>query len=394
MKVWVVTELYYPEETSTGHYLTGIAEGLARDFEAGAICSQPTYSKAGTRAPRSETRNGVQILRAWTPSFDRRSLLRRLLSAALITTSLFFRTIRAIRRGDVLLVVTNPPMLPFVVSLAARIRGARCVLLVHDVYPDVLVATGLTRGGSVLFRVVAAANRRLFRRMKTIIALGEDMKRLLESRAPGVPVVVIPNWGDTGSIVPLPRRSDDEFVIQYSGNMGRTHDLALLVAAAERLRDRPQFRFVLIGSGAKRDWVLQTVNERALTNVVLPAPAPRADLNEQLAACDVATIAFVPGMAGISVPSRMYNVLASGRPMIVAADRDSELATVVREERVGIAVEPGDVDGFVRAVETLAADRALREEFAARARQLVLERYTYEIVRDQYVKLMHSVITS
>ena len=389
--IWVVTELYYPEQTSTGHYLTGIAEGLAREFEVSAICSQPTYSKAGTRAPREETHNGVRILRAWTPTFDRRSLLRRVLSAALIATSLFFRTTRAIRRGDVVLVVTNPPMLPFVVSFATRIRGARCILLVHDVYPDVLAATGLTRKGSLIFRLVAAANRRLFRCMKAIIALGEDMKRLLESRAGGVPVVVIPNWGDTDSIVPLPREADDAFVIQYSGNMGRTHDLELLIAAAERLRDRPSFRFVLIGSGAKRDWVERTVQERGLTNVALPSPAERTNLNEQLAACDVATIAFIRGMAGISVPSRMYNVLASGRPMLVAADRDSELATVVREERVGIAVEPGDVDGFVRAIETLASDSALRGELAARARQLVLERYTYDTVREQYATLTRNV---
>lgn len=391
--VWVVTELYYPEQTSTGHYLTGIAEGLAREFSVGAICSQPTYSAAGTRAPRREVHNGVQILRAWTPSFHRRSFLRRLVSAMLVTASLFFRTIRSISRDAIVLVVTNPPMLPFVASLAARIRGARCLLLVHDVYPDVLVATGLTRKGSLLFRIVAAAHRALFRRMRTIIALGEDMRRLLATRTRNVPIVVIPNWGDTDAIVPLPRKPEDAFVIQYSGNMGRTHDLELLVAAAERLRDRA-FRFVLIGSGAKRDWVQKVVADRGLTNVVLPAPSARSDLAEQLGACDVATITFVPGMAGISVPSRMYNVLASGRPMVVAADAGSELARVVRDERVGLAVAPGDVDGFVRAIELLAADRAFREECARRARQLVLERYTYETVREQYVSLIRSVIAS
>ena len=386
--IWVVTELYYPEETSTGHYLTGIAEGLAHEFDVGAICSQPTYSKAGTRAPEEETHNGVQILRAWTPSFDRRSLLRRMLSAALITSSLFFRTIRAVSHGDVVLVVTNPPMLPFLVFLAARIRGARCLLLVHDVYPEVLVATGLTKNGSLLFRTVAAASHRLFRRMQTIIVLGDDMKRLLSSRAGDVPIVVIPNWGDTDAITRLPRKAEGVFVVQYSGNMGRTHDLELLVAAAERL---PSIRFMLIGTGAKRDWVIRTVTERGLTNVELPLPAARADLNEQLAACDVATIAFIPGMAGISVPSRMYNVFASGRPMVIAADPDSDLARLVREERLGFAVNPGDVDGFVRALETLAVNRELCEELGARARQLVVERYTYDAVRAQYVSLIRSI---
>jgi colanic acid biosynthesis glycosyl transferase WcaI len=144
-RLWVVSELYYPEETSTGHFLTHIAEGLAAHYPVSALCSQPTYSKRGSRAPRREVRHGVEIHRGLGTTFDKDVLPGKLANALTISLSLFLTALRRFRRGDVALVVTNPPFLPFLTRLACALRGARCVLLIHDVYPETLIAAGWTR---------------------------------------------------------------------------------------------------------------------------------------------------------------------------------------------------------------------------------------------------------
>ena len=158
----MISELYYPEETSTGHVLTKLAEGLADRYSVHALCSQPTYSSRGTRAPARETRNGVAIERVWGLTLNKDVLWQRLLNASTISTSIFMRALTRLERGDVVLVVTTPPLLPIVTVAACKIRGASCVLIVHDVYPDVLIAAGMARSDAWGVRLLRALTRCVF----------------------------------------------------------------------------------------------------------------------------------------------------------------------------------------------------------------------------------------
>jgi hypothetical protein len=148
--LWVVTELYYPEETSTGYYLTRIAEGLANDFNVKVLCGQPNYSARGTRAPKREVHQGVEIFRAFGTTFNKNVILFRLINMLTLSISVFFKAIFHIRRGEQVLVVTTPPSLPFIAAFAALFRGANYVLLIHDNYPEILIAAGKTKPDSAL----------------------------------------------------------------------------------------------------------------------------------------------------------------------------------------------------------------------------------------------------
>lgn len=144
-RLWIVSELYYPEESATGYYVTHIAEGLAASFPVSVLCSQPTYASRGVKAPWREHRNGVNVRRCWSTTFSKDKLLSRFANVITICVSLFVAALRASRAGDVFLVTTNPPLLPAFISLAAKLRRARCVMLTHDVYPDVLASIGVLR---------------------------------------------------------------------------------------------------------------------------------------------------------------------------------------------------------------------------------------------------------
>lgn len=402
-RVWMISELYYPEETSTGHVLTKIAEGLADRYSVHALCSQPTYSSRGRRAPARETCNGVEIERVWGLTLDKDVLWQRLLNAITISTSIFVRALRRLKRGDVVLVVTTPPFLPLITVLACKIRGAACVLIVHDVYPDVLVAAGMARPNAGSVRLLRWLTRWLYRTVDRVVVLGRDMETLitrkLGSNHTGK-IAVIPNWGDVDVVRPAPKESSptaqklgllNRFVVQYAGNMGRTHGMEDVMEAARRLR-RENVHWMMLGSGAKRPWVEAYVEREGLRSVTVDSIRSREDQQDFLNACDVSIISFAPGMAGVSVPSRMYNSMAAGKPIIAVADAESELARVVTEEGIGVVVPPGKVDQLVATIQRLCADPVTLQEMGTRAHAAVIAKYTLPHAISTYDRLIDTML--
>ncbi len=401
-RVYVVSELYYPEETSTGYFLTRIAEGLAQEHPVNVLCSQPTYSARGIRSPDREHRNGVDIQRCRGTTLNKDRLTPRLVNVVTISLSIFLHALSRFRPHDVVLVVTNPPALPFLVSLACWLRRATCLLLIHDVYPEVLVATGMLPSHSLGVRLISWFTTRLYRRVDRIIVLGRDMRDLVARKLGLDPekIVIIPNWADVDEIRLAPNAQtrlsqalhlSEKFVLQYSGNMGRTHDLEILIECARKLHDRPDIHFLIIGWGAKRRWLEETVSVHQMSNVTLLANRPRDELADSLNACDVGMISFVHGMAGISVPSRMYNIMAAGKPIIAVADEDAELALVVKEEQIGWVVPPGDVDQLVAAILEAHGNPARLTEMGQRARQVAETKYSFERVIESYRSLIQGL---
>ena len=403
-RVWVVTELYYPEETSTGYLLTRIAEHLAASFPVSVLCSQPTYRSRGLRAPVTEVRNGARIRRCFGTTFDKNSLVGRVMNMLTITASIFFRALLDFRRGDVVMVVTNPPLLPFFTTLAAKLRGAKCIVLVHDVYPEVMVASGMTRPDSPVASIVGGMTRRLYRSVLRVIAIGRDMKRLAEAKLPpgDKRVVLIPNWADVDTVFPEDKSTNgilnseglqSKLVVQYAGNMGRSHDIESILSAADSPELPDDVFFLFLGDGKKRKLVEQAVRS-GLPRVRLLYSFPRERQREFLNACDLAIISFVPGMTGISVPSRMYNIFAAGKPILAIADSDSELALVIREHNLGWVLPPGSDQQLPALLKSIDRDRASLAEMGRRAREVAERYYAADVVLADYDRLIRDVIAA
>lgn len=345
-KLWIISELYYPEQTSTGYFLTGISEGLARDRDVQVICSKPTYSERGMNVPWREVRAGTTIHRMHSTSFDKDRVLGRIINLVTFTiAAVAFFALRA-RRGDTMLVVTNPPTLPPLLAIIARIRGIRSILLVHDVYPEVLAATGYLSRDNVGYRLLHGLFARTYRLFTDIVVLGRDMAALARDKIGGARtrLTIIPNWGDVDEIVPIARRENtfarqhglvDKTVIQFSGNMGRTHDLELVLTLADRLASREDIVFLFVGYGGKARLVDQHSRREPHSNMLFLPRQPREMLGAMLACANATIISFVDGMFGVSVPSRMYNVMAAGVAIIAVADPRSELALLVEEAGCG-----------------------------------------------------------
>lgn len=396
-RLWVLSELYYPEQTSTGYFLTKIAEGLAADFDVQAICGQPSYSERGIKAPSFERHNNVDIHRMTATHFDKDKLLLRLINAATMTLMTGWFLLRRLRSGDQLLVVTNPPTLPPIAVAIAKIKGCRPLLLVHDVFPESLAATKIMSRKSLLFRAMSYTMRITYRAFERVIVLGRDMRQLVHD-VYGVPtkrIDIIPNWGDSDEVVPVDRANNafaiqfglvDKVVIQFSGNIGRTHDIGSLIHVAHQLRHLDQLVFLFVGYGGKTPLIEHAITRDGLTNIVFAPRQPREMLGAMLACADATVIGFEEQMLGISVPSRMYNVMSAATPIIAMADPQSELSLCVAENDAGWVLPVGDKAGLQSIIEMLATGAMTNEnrKKGRNGRRTVQAYYSLDVIIAQY----------
>jgi glycosyltransferase involved in cell wall biosynthesis len=401
-RIWVVSELYYPELTSTGYFLTGIAEGLASTYAVSVLCGQPSYWARGVRAPTREILHGADVHRCWATTFDKNKIFLKIINQITISASMFWSALFRLRRGDIAIAVTNPPLLPYLMALACRLRGVHFILLTHDVYPEIFTRLGILKPQSIPVRLMDRASRWLYNNSDRIIVLGRDMRELavnkLDSRKDRV--VIATNWGDTEAVFPQlfcenrllgKLNLEGRFVAEYCGNIGRTHGIEDIAESAELLTSNPEFHFLLIGWGAKKHWAIEQKQRRKLENLTILDPLPHEEFCDGLNACSVAIISFSSGMTGISVPSRMYNVLAAGKPLIAVCDDDSELAAVVREEEIGWVVPPGRPELIVSALREAKANPERLHAMGDRARRAAEMKYTVDHVLQIYKDLIEGI---
>lgn len=393
--LWIVTELYFPEETSTGYYLTRIAEGLTDTFNVKVLCGQPNYSQRGARAPKHEVRNAVKIFRAAGTTLNKNVILFRLINIATLSLTIFLQSFFRFRAGDGVLVVTTPPSLPFIAAISALFRGASYTLLIHDNYPEILIAAHKIRETSVIAKGLNVFNRWLYKYTAKIIVVGRDMKKLLETKTRGldIPIVTIPNWAELETVRPESRAENrllkelglaDKFIFLYAGNMGHPNDIETIVSCAGKLKQNPNIHFIFLGAGVKEPWLRKVAAEQNLTNITILEPKPRGEQIVFLNACDVALVSLVTRMRGVSMPSRTYNILAAGKPILAIVEDDTELTRVIEEENVGWSVPPGEPQLLFDKILEIYGKRRDLDKFGLRAREAAIAKYSLDVAIERY----------
>lgn len=278
-KLWVISELFYPEQTSTGYFLTEIARGLADDMDVHVVCGQPTYSEHGTRAPRSERWRGLSIMRLPATSFRKDRLVLRAINTITLSMSLLFYLPWMIRSGDKILLVTNPPIFTPITAAILKLKKLQSFLLVHDVYPEILNAVKITKKSSLIYKFMLKVMNFSFSNFDKIIVLGKDMQKTVIQKTGFEKnrVIVITNWGDHDEIRPVHPKENmfiarnglrHKTVIQFSGNIGLTHDVESVLYAALQTEARKDIHYLIAGSGGKAKYVKKQLLVSRSTNVL------------------------------------------------------------------------------------------------------------------------------
>jgi glycosyltransferase involved in cell wall biosynthesis len=252
-------------------------------------------------------------------------------------------------RPDVVLTMTDPPFVAAAAMLASKVRHAPFVYVNQDIFPEVALTLGILKTG-VTATTLRKLNARLRASAAAVVAIGRDMeRRLLDLGTEPSKIRVITNWADTDAITPSSAASplrdrlgwSDRFVVMHSGNVGLTQDLDALVGAADLLRDDPAVLIAIVGEGGSKAQLERAAQSRGLANVVFLPYQPKKNLTASLGAADLHFIGLRRGLAGAIVPSKLYGIMAVGRPFLAAVESESETALVCREFDCGLVVDPG-----------------------------------------------------
>jgi glycosyltransferase involved in cell wall biosynthesis len=382
-----VNRYFHPDLSATSQLLSDLAAALAEDgFDVHVICSRQRYDDARAALPKSDRIGAVQVHRCWSTRFGRAGLTGRLLDYKSFYTSAVLAALRLTRPGDILIALTDPPMLSVGLAWVARRRGAKLINWLQDLFPEVAIALKVTRLPAWLQRLLLRLRNDSLRAAAMNVVLGERMRERVQ--ALGIAperITVIENWADGEAIRPMEASRSalraslppgTEFVVQYSGNLGRAHEYQTILGAAQILCCEPGWQFVMIGGGANMVRLQTEARKLVIPNMLFLPYRPREELADSLAAADVHLSCLLPEMEGLIVPSKFYGILAAGRPVIVIGDREGEQGRLVRDENCGDAVSSGDPVGLSQLLRALRTDPQQCLEQGRRARALFDRRYT------------------
>lgn len=386
MRIIFINRLFHPDHSATAQVLADVAFGLAaRGFAVQVLASRQRYDDPRAALPRREHVQGVDVVRLGGTRFGRMRLAGRALDALVFAARAAWWVLRHARAGDVVVVLTDPPLLAVPVTVAARVRRARVVHWLHDLFPEVAQALNVP-GMRLLGPPLRAVRDWALRRGARAVVLAPAMAARVAARGVSARrIAVIPNWADGTTLACTPGAGarlraqwelGERFVVGYSGNLGRAHEVDVFVRAAALLyATAPDVVLLFIGGGAGYAALRQAAHAQGLPNVQFRPYQPRAALGESLAVADVHLVSLLPAMEGLVVPSKYYGILAAGRPVIVLGDPAGDLARQTREAQCGMTVATADAPGLVRAVLALRAAPSERAQMGALGRALFEAQY-------------------
>jgi glycosyltransferase involved in cell wall biosynthesis len=358
MRLLFLNRSYWPDVEATGQLLTELCTALAREHEVTVIAGRPNYvAESGRRHLfERQVHDGVTILRVGNRRFTKDSLFSRALGLSSYTALAAWAAFQ-LDRPDVIVAETDPPLLGALAALLKRHHRCRFLFYLQDLYPEVGLALKRLRPG-LLTALLYRASQTAFQAADRVVVLGEDMRRRVLGRGvPSEKIDIVSNWVDTHAVAPLPmgrtlRKTwglNGRFVVMYSGNLGLSQNLDELLGAARELRYDP-VEFVLVGDGAARARLVARAKAWSLENVRFLPYQPKERLSESLGAADLHVLPLHRGLAGYMVPSKLYGILAAGKPFVAAVDAESDVARVARESGSGLVVDPDSAGEMARAI--------------------------------------------
>lgn len=373
----MINRFYAPDHSATAQLLTDLAEHLAAQGGlVTIIASRLRYDDPEAALPARETLNGVTIRRVWTTRFGRAGLLGRSLDYASFYFSAFLALLAEARSGDTILAKTDPPLISIPAAVVAKLKGARLVNWCQDLFPETAASLGLRWAAGPIGQFLRRLRNWSLRQAAVNIALCDAMRlRLMAEAVPEERIRVIHNWPDS-AIAPLPRdrAQGDPFIICYSGNLGRAHNVEAVLDLIDRTRDLPGLHWRFVGGGAGMSRLKAHIQSQA--TVTVEGYAPRSALAESLSRSDAHLISLDPACEGLIMPSKLYGILAAGRPVLFLGRKDGAVARILEAADAGLTLDLERPASWRPAIAALIADRDRRVALQRNARAAYERDYT------------------
>jgi colanic acid biosynthesis glycosyl transferase WcaI len=383
-----VNRFFFPDHSATSQILSDLAFHMAgAGREVHVVTSRQNYDDPGAALPDQEISNDVRVHRLASTQFGRSALLGRSIDYVSFYRSVRQRLAELARHGDIVIAMTDPPLLSIVAMAPAHRNGARLINWLQDIYPETATVLGVPFMRGPVAASLAALRNRSLRQAEATVVVGDLMARRIASLgAPAARIHVIANWCNDEEIRPIgpdgnPLRREwglaGKFVLGYSGNLGRAHEYDTLLAAAEQLRDDARFIFLMIGGGNRFEELAAVVKQHRLDSSFRFMPyQERPMLPYSLSVPDAHWLSLNPNLEGLIVPSKFYGIAAAGKPVIFIGDKDGEVARLVRQHSCGLVVAPGDAATLVDTLRRWSSAPAAIAEMGLRARAMLDGKFT------------------
>ena len=394
-RVFFLNRYFFPDHCATSQLLSDLAFDLAAaGMDVHVITSQQLYDEPEARLPAQELIRGVHIHRVSTTRFGRAKLIGRAIDYLSFYVSARRALLTLIRRDDVVVAMTDPPLISIIAMQVAQRRQARLVNWLQDIYPEVALELGIPFLRGPILRLILYLRDRCLKNAACNVVVGERMAAIVAGRgAPSEQIHLIPNWTDDNEIRPIAHMAnalrrewklEDKFVLGYSGNLGRAHEYESVLGAAEIVKSDPNIIFLFVGGGHQFDMLARLVKERGLTNFRFMPYQNRELLKYSLAVADVHWVSLRPELEGLIVPSKIYGIAAAGRPVISIAAKDGEIAGIIGKHKCGINIEPGDSSGLASTLLHLSKNADDCREIGNRARTMLDSHFTRRQAVEQW----------
>jgi glycosyltransferase involved in cell wall biosynthesis len=400
----ILSEYFYPEPTATGKLTAQLAGELSKKGFNVEIytCRNKKRAKSKVKLPRKEIYNGVKINRLPSIYLNKENLLFRKINWLSFSFNLLI-SLSLKSSKDILLVVSSPPVLPFVALFFNVVRGQRFIPIIYDIYPDIAVALEVAKENGLFVKLWKRLNNALYRRASRIVVISKQMKQTITRNTAAdsfeSKIKVIYNWENPEFIKPLKKEENTfakkngynkVFTVLYSGNFGMYNDLCTIIYAAEKVQKLP-IKFVFIGDGAQKEKLKKIVRDKDLKNVDFYPYQAFDKLPLTLTCADISVVSEDKRVNGLCSSSKLYSSLASGRAVLAMVNKDSDIADTIRNCNCGFIVNQGDINQMVNHLKFYLKNRAELKKMGKKARKYFEENYTIDHSIEKYVKMLKEV---
>lgn len=406
MRICILSEYFHPDSTGgTGTVLSKLVRHLKdqdASLEIDVITSRNQFRGAAGLLKARENWDGIHITRLKAPAPRQQSIKRRLAANLVFTARALKRLMLVGRRYDLILVVTAPPTLPLAARLFSKMTGVPYLYLVYDLYLDMAVALKMVSPVGRATQTLRRVQKDWFHGAAKVVVLGRCMRDHAATTydLPFSKLGVVPIPANLELIAPLDKNQTEfrrankieGFLVLYAGNFAQYQDFDTLLDAAKILQKRPDIRFAFVGDGAKKAHIAARIAAEGLSNVQMLPFLPETQLSDMLGAADVSLVTLERGIEGLAVPSKFYNILASGRATVACVPKASEVALVIAETGCGIQVDQEDAFALAHALESLADNPQISARMGENARRVCEERYSFAHIGGQFRRIFNEII--
>lgn len=401
--ILVLNRSFWPDTEATGQLLTELCEQLAKVYKVTVIAGHSYYIKGLFKPFRLYSReifNGIEILRVRNTRFWKASLIGRIINWCTYSMLVFVAALNI--KPKIIIACTDPPFLGIIAMLLGRLKSIPFIYNCRDLFPDVGWELGKLTKSSFLSQSYDYFNKNAFKKALLVICLGQSMKNRIFSK--GIPqerIRVIPDWVDTSTIKPVSKKDNpfleklglkNKFIIMYSGNIGLTQNLSLILEAVTLIKDTHSYYLLFLGEGAAKASLKEQARSWGIENVLFLPYQPKDMLSFSLSMADLHIVSLKKGMAGVIVPSKIYGIMAVGRPYLAITDAESEAVCIAQEYGCGLWVSPDDIGKIAGSLEWALNHPVELEEMGRVARHIAQTQFDKNIVINEWLKILGTLL--